>query len=408
MVGVCPAPTLNDIVALFALQVCGAVPVLLHARWTERQLQERSCVAGLPYVLEQDSLQPVQNKKPGHDGRKMQEESLRLFTSGSSGEAKLVELSIQTLLRHAHLSNQVTGFAGSEAGREIWCLSLPLYHIGGLALMYRVFAAGASLLLPAKISQEAIAAAILHRNMQFVSLVPSTLEFLLDQKELLERLQGLRCIMLGGEAPSTRLLHKLKSTPLRVFFTYGMTETCSHISGFFLDEAPHKIGSSGRALPGIDLNIAENGCLIVRGETLAQKSISGLEGSEEVLNGSYQTSDKAEIDEDGFLWIKGRADRVILSGGENISLDEVENLVLAEYADLIQEVVALPVAHKGRGERFVLFLVFRKEKEKEGASCDLSRILTGMLRPERIIVLPSLPRLESGKIDVVALKRSFT
>ncbi|WP_252348029.1 AMP-binding protein [Shewanella algae] len=235
-----------------------------------------------------------------------------ILTSGSSGSPKAAVHCLNNHIANANGSRQLIPLASGDA----WLLSLPLFHIGGLAILNRCALAAAAVVLPD--NKLSMAAQLKRDAITHLSLVATQLQRLLD--DCPESLMGVKCLLLGGGAIGQGLLDRLSSLKVKAFTSYGMTEMGSQIT----TGMARCDGSSGRLLPGRELKI-EQGVIWVRGETLFMGYLQP-DGRivKETQDGWFCTKDKGFWSQHGLLHIQGRVDNMFICGGENIQPEEVE------------------------------------------------------------------------------------
>jgi O-succinylbenzoic acid--CoA ligase len=208
-------------------------------------------------------------------------------------------------------------------------------------------------------------------------------------------LRRFRAILLGGAAASPALLDRARDAGAAVVTTYGMSETAG---GCVYD---------GRPLDGVEVTIADDGRIRIRGPVVMTGYRLRPDLTAEVLSsdGWLTTGDLGEIAPDGRLAVKGRADDVIVSGGENVVAAEVAG-VLAGHPDVV-EVVVTGVLDEHWGQRVVAVLVARGERAP--SLSELREFCAGRLpqaaTPRGLVVVDELPRLPSGKPDRLAVLR---
>ncbi len=170
-----------------------------------------------------------------------------------------------------------------------WLAPLPLYHVGGLALVFRSVLYGTTLVLQERTTSQAILETIASAQVTQVSLVPTMLQRVLDLPGAAEKLASLRCILLGGAPASAQLLERSLAAGLNLALTYGMTETASQIATAAPAETRRKPGSVGKPLlfsrvrilddSGKGLPAGQIGAIAVSGPTLMkgyyQRKLSG-------------------------------------------------------------------------------------------------------------------------------------
>lgn len=284
-----------------------------------------------------------------------------LFTSGTTAEPKIACHS---------LGNHYYSALGSNARMPLqtnshYLLSLPLYHIAGIAILFRTFLAGASLLLSDTLS---------HPQASHLSLVPTQLSRLLETLDG----QASRHILLGGANISPLLYQKALQKGLTIYPTYGMTEMSSQIATYFEKSA----FSLGHPLPYREIKIATDGEIFVRGKTLFQGYFNNTEGLHLPVDqeGWFPTRDIGLYSPKQGLKILGRKDRLFISGGENIQPEEIEKILSS--IEGITNAKVMPQADAEFGFRPVAYITSEKGfNEKE-----LKRFLSSMLPPFKVPV----------------------
>lgn len=258
-----------------------------------------------------------------------------ILTSGSSGFPKAA---VHCLANHIANAEGARSLIPLEQG-DAWLLSLPLFHIGGLAILNRCALVGTSVVMPDQalsLSQQ-----IDQDKLTHLSLVPAQLRKLLADTS--SKLKSIKALLLGGGAVSLDLLVELKQRNIASYTSYGMTEMGSQITtGPALSD-----GSSGKLLPKRELKI-EDGVIWVRGECLFMGYLTD-KGIEKPLDtdGWFYTKDRGEWDENGNLHILGRVDNMFICGGENIQPEEIE-AALKQHPQIDDAIVfAIPDAQFG-------------------------------------------------------------
>ena len=291
-----------------------------------------------------------------------------IFTSGSSGGPRAVLHSYGNHYYSALGSNRYLPYGPEDR----WLLALPLYHVGGLAVWFRTLLAGAAVVL----SGEPVQAATARHGVTHVSMVTTQLYRMLKAGAW-EGVSGLRAILLGGSAVPAHLLEAAHRVGLPVRTSYGLTEMASQVATQPPDIEPERRRSAGRVLPFCELKVAPDGEILVRGRTLFQGYV---EDGRTVLpvdeQGWFHTQDRGRLDEDGFLYVEGRADNVFISGGENIQPELIEQ-ALMNLPEVAQALV-VPVPDEEFGERpaaFVRTETFDLARFSEALSRELPRFM---------------------------------
>jgi O-succinylbenzoic acid--CoA ligase len=255
---------------------------------------------------------------------------------------------------------------------------MPLVHVSGLSIVIRSAIYGTTAVLRESFDVADVLDALTDSSaaITVVSLVPTMLSRLLEAG--LREPPTLRWALLGGGPIPPRLLERAGEARVPVAPTYGMTEACSQIA------------THGFALPGVELELSDDGELLVRGPTVAEAAVSA--------DGWLHTGDEASIDARGRLTITGRKAETIISGGENVAPAEVEGVLLAHPAVADAAVRARPDPEWG--EAVVATVVLRDgvaAGEEELRSFCAERLARFKV-PKAVRFADELPRTESGKL----------
>jgi len=326
-------------------------------------------------------------------------------TSGSTGQPKRVMLSTDALLASAAASGVYLGGYGQ------WLLALPAHYIAGVQVLVRSIAAGTEpVLLPPGHFDPAVFAEYagrLSEPLRFTSLVPVQLARLLDaapaDAALLAVLRRFTGILVGGQAVSAELIGRAEALGVRVVRTYGSSETAG---GCVYDGVP--IGNA--VVRTVDGQLEISGSMLAAGY-LADESLSRERFVDHDGVRWYRTGDLGTVAPEGTVSVTGRADNVIISGGEKVSLDAVERLVrslpglgdacVVRGADAVWGEVPIVVVPAVVGSAA---LPGAGGAELESVRAAVAAQLGPAARPARIVTVPALPLLASGKPDRRALQ----
>ncbi len=271
-------------------------------------------------------------------------------TSGSTGLNKGVLLSYANLWYSAVGSNQNIPFGEGDR----WLLSLPLYHVGGLGILFRAIAGKGEVVIPDQ--QEPLADSVVKYGITHVSLVSTQLARLLEQIEK-DRLHvpRLKAILLGGSAIEENLIYRGLEHGLPIHTSYGLTEMGSQVTTTAPTESAEKLRTSGRVLPYRELMVDSTGEICVRGKTLFAGYVteSGIETPTD-RQGWFHTGDIGRIDSSGYLTVTGRKDNMFISGGENIHPEEIEAII--RNCPGVEDVLVVPVQSAQWGDRPAAFI----------------------------------------------------
>lgn len=351
--------------------------------------------------------------------------AIHLHTSGTSGEPKVA------ILRQRHLVSYVLGsveFLGADED-EATLVSVPPYHIAGMSAILTATYGGRRLVQLPAFEPTVWVNAARTEHITHAMVVPTMLARILEVLEATgDTLPHLRHLSYGGgRMPIPVIEHALRLLPHVTFVNaYGLTETSSSIT--ILDGDDHRLavsssdhavrarlGSVGRALPTVELSIRDalgtevespgRGEVWVRGE-----QVSGEYGGVSVLDdeGWFATKDAGWIDSDGYLFLEGRMDDVIVRGGENLSPGEIEDVLLQHPAIHDATVVGLPDTDWGEVVAAVVVLHEGAILDEDGVRAWVTTHLRSSRTPTQVVFRTELPYSETGKILRRVLKAELT
>lgn len=304
-------------------------------------------------------------------------------SSGSTGTPKLIQHSAEAALASAKASAIALGGSGQ------WLLALPLNYIAGLNVLVRSALAETQpvMMNPAvTFTPEAFVASVsfMTGEKKFTSLVPTQLSRLAvaaaHNDSVLRALKTFDAILVGGQATAPALLEELRSIGVKLVETYGSAET---FGGVVYDGTP---------LACAKISLSNDSLIQIQSETLAIG-----------IGEKFITSDLGELI-DGKLNVLGRSDRVIISGGIKVSLDRVE-AIAREVAGVV-EMVAAPIKDEEWGQRVGVLYLGSPEVADEIAT-QLADLLGPAAKPLRVMRVDRVPKLDSGKYDLLAAAAIF-
>ena len=243
-----------------------------------------------------------------------------VFTSGSTGTPKAALHTYRNHYFNALGSNENLALASGDR----WLHSLPLYHVGGLSILFRCLISGAAMALPE--ADAPVGESISRLGATHVSLVSTQLLRLLGEDD---DPQGLKAILMGGGRIPEELVEEALARGLPIHTSYGLTEMASQVTTTPAGAFREELRTSGRALPYREVRVSGEGEILVRGRTLFAGYARGtdLDPSRDD-EGWFRTGDLGELDDEGYLRVTGRRDNLFVSGGENVQPEEVESALL--------------------------------------------------------------------------------
>ena len=395
----------RGVVRLLGLWRAGAVPVALPSGLAPPELAAAQALIGPVWHLDIAGLRGLGSPREQDPGTA--DVTVSLMTSGTTGRPSAVALSRSALAASADAVSRRLSLGPDDR----WGLALSPGHIGGMALLVRAIRNGSSVRIWSAFDPDRIARDILSGAVTHLSVVPVMLQRILDSPVLATALARaappptLRCIVVGGAAAPGALLRRAWDAGLPLATTWGMTETASQIATAPPGEACRFPGTAGRPLRGLQVRPGADGTLQVRGPTLASIIVEpgrdGQVGRPAPLptdrQGWFQTRDIGRIDEEGRVWVEGRVDDMIISGGLNVSAVQVERVIRAHPGVADAVVFGVPDPEWGSVVAAVV------ESADPGVTADAvdrhcrARLSRGRC-PSRIVVTDALSRTSTGKV----------
>jgi fatty-acyl-CoA synthase len=337
-----------------------------------------------------------------------------LFTSGTTGEPKAA------VLRHENLTSYVmetVEFLGSDED-EAALVSVPAYHIAGISAILTGAYGGRRIVYIPAFKPEEWAETAAREKVTHAMVVPTMLDRILDSVEHEhEPLSSLRALSYGGgRMPEPVIARAMKLLPHVDFVNaYGLTETSStiallsaedHRAAFTSEDhaVRRRLGSVGKPLPSLEIQIrgedgktvlptGQSGEIYVRGPQVSGEYLGKKITDEE---GWFATNDGGWLDEDGYLFVEGRLDDVIVRGGENISPGEIEDCLRGHAA--IADVAVLGMPCTQWGEKVAAVVVSKLEVDCEELADHVRSSLRSTKTPEVWFFEDELPYNETGKL----------
>ncbi len=330
-----------------------------------------------------------------------------IYSSGTTGQPKGVQLTYGN-----HFYNAEASYQNLPAGpADRWLTVLPLFHVGGLAIILRGLFYNMPVVLQAGFDPAAVNHAIDYEGVTLISVVSNMLARMLDQRGDQPYPPAFRTALVGGGPVPAPLLERCATAHIPVMQTYGMTETASQAVTLAPAEALRKLGSAGKPLPGIELQLEHEGQplgetgphavgeILLRGPNITPGYAGRPEATELAWRGGwFHTGDLGWLDDEGFLYIADRRDDLIISGGENIYPAEVEAVLLSHPA--IEEAGVVGRPDPKWGQVPVAFVKLRTGFSTTEA--EIQTFCAGRLArykvPVWVIFSDKLPRNATGKL----------
>ncbi|MDE2861056.1 MAG: long-chain-fatty-acid--CoA ligase [Chloroflexota bacterium] len=352
-----------------------------------------------------------------------------MFTAGTTGTPKGVMLSHNSF--SSYILANVEPVDMEVAEKNI--LTVPLHHIAGVQAVMAAIYGGRTLVLQRQFDEEGWMKLVQDEQVNRAMMVPTMLKRLMDQPSFGSYdLSSLQVITYGAAPMPLEVIKKaIAEFPnTRFINAFGQTETASTITMLppdahdiregdpDYDKKMQRLGSIGKPLPdvevrivdedGNDVPLGENGEIVARGERLMKGYWNREEATKETLRGGWlYTGDLGYWDDEGFIFLSGRAKDFLKRGGEMIAPEEVEQIIMSHPA--VDEAAIIGVPDIEWGER-VRAIVVRKpgmELTMEDVVEHCRPRMAGFKRPEDVIFIDELPRNPMGKVLKRVLREEY-
>lgn len=344
-----------------------------------------------------DSLD-IKNNKISKNQISLNDLAVIIYTSGTTGNPKGVKLSHLNLLADA---KSISNWFRFDIDTRTLCI-LPLFHNNGqiTTLLAPLYAGGSTIIVKGKVSLFSFWDIVKQFDATWTSVMASILSILLSiTKERKDK--TLKAILCGGQVLTRTVQNDFENKfQVPIFEGYGLTETTSFSCINDFPAERRKFGSIGKPLLTNEMEILdENGNILdtdqegeicIRGYNVTEGYLGLTQKNKESFrNGWFHSGDFGRKDEQGYFYIHGRQDSLIIKGGENIYPAEIEN-ILYKHPD-VDECVVIGIPDKLLGEEICAFV---KIKNNDITSDDLKEfsknLLAGFKQPKKIIIINNL------------------
>jgi O-succinylbenzoic acid--CoA ligase len=371
-IAICDENSVEYVILLLALWQIKAVAVPISPRWPDKTINSYAAKINVRRLFRSLDIKRAvcfdarqQLEAGGRKDLDLEQEATIIATSGTSGEAKAAAHTWGDHFYSAMGSNEIIPLTSSDR----WLLSLPLYHISGIAITVRCLLSGAGLVI---VTDGDLIAAVERSKVTHVSLVSTQLQRLLADEKNHALLRSLKVILLGGSAMPQMLIEQSVKLGLNIYLSYGLTEMSSQVATGKVIEANK---ACAKVLPYRQISILplsslsfprkresiEEGEILVRGEVLFKGYVTGSRLPMPIREDDFwfHTGDMGQLDKEGCLTVIGRRDNMFISGGENIYPEEIEKELLNIKG--IQEAIVVAKEDKVFGQRPIAFIKFGGE-----------------------------------------------
>jgi acyl-CoA synthetase (AMP-forming)/AMP-acid ligase II len=385
------------VTALYGIPAAGRIAVPLNQRLAPAELTEQAARVGAAFTIEDwdaweadvagaTPVDPVDNPED--------DPAWILFTSGTTGTPK------GAVLTHGSLRAAVQGSNAARpiAEDDVYLYCFPLCHVAAYNVL-SLHAEGRPVVLMAGFDAAALPRLVLAHHVTSMSLAPTMLAMLLDDPGFdPSTFAGVRQVAYGASSMSPDLFRRaVDALGVDIVQGYGMTELSGN--AVFLDSDGHRTHprAAGKPSPEVEVRLADDGEILVR----APQVIAGYWDEPEataatIVDGWLHTGDLGEIDDDGYLSVVDRSKDIVVTGGENVSSREVEDVLSTHPA--VRQVAVVGVPDERWGEAVCAVVVPRDAVTLDDLVAHTRGVLGGFKQPRRLVLVDELPTNAGGKV----------
>lgn len=339
------------------------------------------------------------------------------YTSGTTARPKGVQLTHRSLWLNA----SVLGLHAGVSDRDVYLHTLPLFHVNGWGMPYVVTGLGGQHIILRQVDGTEILRRIERHGVTLLCAAPAVVNAVLDAaRDWSGPIPGrdrVRVIVAGAPPSSRTITRVITDLGWEFIQLYGLTETSplttfnrmrAEWDGLQVADRARMLGRAGPPALGVRVEVSRSGeVLTSSNHTLAGYLDDPAATSQAQADGRFHTGDVGFLDDDGCLVISDRQKDVIITGGENVSSVEVENVLESHPA--VREVAVVGVPDDRWGEMVTALVVLSEgdviTEHELVAHC--RRSLAGYKLPKRIEFRAELPRTATGKLQKFKLRNAF-
>ena len=357
---------LKLLIAIIALNRKKSIPVIYP---NHPNIEEYLYTTKTPVVIKDFKLIVCENffhRQYVYDEKDTQ---LVMFTSGSSGNPKPCELTYGNFNESSKIWDEIIQFNHND----VYLNHMPLTHVSGMCIFFRALYSNFEIILDdfninnyIKYSQRAT----------LVSMVPAMLEMICNNiKDT--RLQQMKAVIVGGDKINNKLIEKIKTNKIPAYVSYGLTESCSGIAGAWISEFSKNLVYN--AHQQVTISLADKALTIIS-PTIIKKYFN----SKKLFNNRFITLDCVEIIEKNKFKFKNRLDDIVVSGGENISINYVKKQLL-KYKGV--KSCSIEIINDKRWDQAMhAILVIEKNIDKQKFQKNIIKLLPKYMIPKKITI----------------------
>jgi len=358
-------------------------------------------------LSDNDEAPPLPEIAPHHP-------ALLMYTSGTTGNPKGVVLSHHNMIA----AGQNVMMAHEISQQDSTLCVLPIYHINAMCVsVMGTIVSASELVIPYRFSNNSFWQQLYDFNCSWFSAVPTLFAYMLNNEVVPSLRKGRLRFARSASAPLPPETHRKFEARfgIPIIETMGLTETGAQILSNPLPPQKRKIGSPGVGFGNevkiidpeslVDRPANQEGEIVVRGANVMQGYLDQPEQTAATITkeGWLRTGDLGRMDDDGFVFVTGRIKELIIKGGENIAPREVDEALLSHGAVLEAAAFARPCDNYGQTVEACVMLKSQNGVDLAELMAHCHDRLGAFKSPDKIHILPELPKGPSGKVQRLKL-----
>lgn len=382
--------------AVFSLWNAGKVPVVIDPKTTYSELKVIKNMIPYQFSLTDSNFNDYQFASPNETENNSEERAIVILTSGSTGKPKAVLHNFKTLSKAFNSGKKFFNYSAQDR----WLLTLPLFHISGFSIFFRVLLSGSKLIVSDNNIKD-MGELVERFSVTHLSLVNTQLQ---EFAKTESNFSSLKAVLCGGTPFNSKLIQSCIDKNIPVFKVYGSSETAAFVTSLDCKNFRSKIDSAGLPLSGVDIKIDDqNDEVMIKSKSLFVSYLGDENFTGKNHDGYFRTGDCGFLDSAGFLFLTGRVKDLIITGGKKVSSIEVET-ALRELA-FITDCHVFGIQNEKWGEAVAAAVVGSEHFDEDDLDAYLRNKLSAYKIPKKFFFVDSIPKSSMGKTNLELLKK---